>query len=59
MQKPYFYYKLIRNDDGEELYVKTDLPIKPEKLCETLSIDDIWHAECITEEEYNSETEDE
>ncbi len=51
-----FYYKLTRND-GEELYVKTDLPLKPEKLCEVFHLEKTWHAECISEEEYNFEDE--
>lgn len=53
------YYKIIDNETGElECYVKANLPIKAEKLCEILGIADEFYAEEITEKEYRDNNED-
>ena len=53
-----FYYKLINNTTDEvEFYVSVDLPLKTEKLCETLCLKG-YRAEPVTKEEYEKESED-
>lgn len=52
-----YYYKITSIDDTE-LYVSTDLPLKPNKLCEILGLDDCAAIE-ITKQEYDENTEDE
>lgn len=43
-----YYYKIINDTTNEiECYVSVDLPIKPEKLCETLLLNG-YHAEPTT-----------
>lgn len=50
-----YYYGIINNATNEvEFYTSTDLPIKPEKLCELLGIDG-YHARAATEEEYKGQ----
>lgn len=52
-----FYYKIINDVTSEvDFYVSVDLPIKPEKLCETLGLSG-YHAEMTSKEEYESQTE--
>lgn len=47
-----FYYKIINDTTNEvEFYVSVDLPVKPEKLCETLCLEG-YHAEPTTKEDY-------
>lgn len=52
-----YYYKMI-SIDGTELYVSTNLPLKSNKLCEILGLDDYTAVE-ITKREYDGNTEDE
>ena len=51
------YYKMT-SIDGTELYVSTNLPLKSNKLCEILGLDDCTAVE-ITKQEYDENTEDE
>ena len=45
-----FYYRIINNITNEiECYVSSDLPVKPEKLCETLCLEG-YRAELTTKE---------
>lgn len=58
MQKKQWYYKMQEKTDGEIFYVAVDAPIKPERLCGILGIENL--AVClgeVTKEEYDSETE--
>lgn len=53
-----YYYKIINDTTNEiECYVSVDLPVKPEKLCETLLLDG-YHAEPTTKEDYEENTDD-
>lgn len=53
-----YYYKIINDTTNEiECYVSVDLPVKPEKLCETLFLDG-YHAEPTTKEDYEKNTDD-
>ena len=52
------YYKIKHKGTQEELYAKCDLPVKAEKLCEILGLDE-FTAEIISKEEYDRETDDE
>lgn len=53
-----FYYRIINDATNEaDFYVSVDLPIKPEKLCETLCLNG-YHAEPATKEEYEENTEE-
>lgn len=52
------YYKIKHKGTGEEFYAKCDLPVKAEKLCEILGLDE-FTAEIISKEEYDRETDDE
>ena len=53
-----FYYKIINDTTNEiECYVSSDLPVKPEKLCETLCLKG-YRAEPTTKEEYEENTEE-
>lgn len=53
-----YYYGIINNTTNElEFYLSTDLPVKPEKLCELLELDG-YHAQAATEEEYKGQCAD-
>ncbi len=52
-----FYYKIINETTNEvDFYVSVDLPIKPEKLCETLCLKG-YRAEPTTKEDYEENSE--
>lgn len=54
-----YYYRIINDATSEvDFYVTVDLPVKPEKLCETLCLSG-YHAEMASKEEYESQTENE
>lgn len=53
-----YYYKIINDNTGFEVYVKCDLNFKEDKLCEFLGLDG-YHAEAISKEEYYAEADDE
>ncbi len=56
-----WYYKLINDDTGEtEAYLTASLPIKDDKILETLGLDGLgYRAESCTEEEYKQNADDE
>lgn len=54
-----WYYKIINLIDNETVfYVSVDLPIKEEKVCSFLGLDD-FSAKMITKDEYEQNTDDE
>ena len=53
-----FYYQIVNDATNEvDFYVSVDLPVKPEKLCETLCLNG-YSAEPTTKEEYENNTEE-
>ena len=51
-----YYYKIINDATSEtNFYVSVNLPVKPDKLCETLCLSG-YHAEPASKEEYESQT---
>ncbi len=53
-----YYYKIINTKTGDDYYAKCDLPVKADKLCELLGLND-YRAETISKEEYYAEADDE
>lgn len=53
-----YYYRIINISTGDDYYAKCDLPVKANKLCEILGLDD-YRAEAISKEEYFAEVDDE
>lgn len=51
------YYKITHKETGDIYFGSCELPIKAEKLCEVLGLDD-YTAEVVTEEEYERQTVD-
>lgn len=53
-----FYYKIVNDATNEvDFYVSVDLPVKSEKLCETLCLSG-YRAEFATKEEYEKNSVD-
>lgn len=55
MPKNKWYYKMQEKLDGSVFFVSSDVPIKPERLCEVLGVEDM--AVClgeITKSEYEN-----
>lgn len=49
------YYKIKHKETSEEFYATCEMPIKAEKICEVLGLED-YTAEIVTKEEYERET---
>lgn len=54
-----WYYEIINPINNETVfYVSFDLPVKEEKVCSFLGLND-FHAKMITKDEYEKNTDDE